>query len=56
MEAIIKNGWVLCPVCGKKQFKLNANTTIHNLEFRCKTSRKDNEHFMIVNFGGKNNV
>ena len=47
--AIIKNGWVVCPVCGKKQFKLYGNEEIKNLKYRCKSSRAGSPHFMIVN-------
>lgn len=52
-SAIIKDGWIMCPICGKRQFKVEANTTIIDLKFRCRSSRKSNEHFMLVNYGGK---
>ena len=33
----IKDGWVICPVCGKgKILKINADTTVHNLPRPCK--------------------
>ena len=33
----IKNGWVMCPVCGKgKILKINPDTTVHNLPRPCK--------------------
>lgn len=51
-NALVKESWVICPICGKRQFKVCDNTTIHNLEFRCKRSRRNDEHFMLVNFNG----
>jgi len=47
--AIIKDGWVVCPHCGKKQIKLYGNEKIRNLKYRCKSSRAGSPHFMIVN-------
>lgn len=33
----IKDGWVMCPVCGKgKILKVNPDTTVHNLPRPCK--------------------
>lgn len=49
LPAIINGGWVVCPVCGKKQFKLYGDEKINNLKYRCKMSRARIEHFMIVN-------
>lgn len=46
--AKIIDGWVVCPVCSKKQFPLCGNEQIKNLKYRCKTSRKNNEHFMMI--------
>ena len=51
-QAIIKDGWVVCPVCGKRQFKVRQGVTVANLEYRCRSSRKKNEHFMLINFIG----
>lgn len=48
--AIIEKGWVVCPVCGKRQFKIQPDVTISNLEYRCKTSRRKKEHFMLINY------
>lgn len=52
-SAIIKSGWVVCPKCGKKQFKLYGNEKIQNLKYRCKMSGAKSEHFMIVNVEGE---
>ena len=36
-KLIIKNGWVMCPVCGKgKILKINPDTTVRNLPRPCK--------------------
>ena len=49
-QATIKDGWVICPICGKRQFKIQPGVTISNLEYRCKTSRRKKEHFMLINY------
>lgn len=48
IDAEIREGWVVCPLCGKKQFKIQPETEIHNLEYRCKTSNGRSEHFIRV--------
>lgn len=36
-KLIVKDGWVICPVCSKgKILKINPNTTAHNLPRKCK--------------------
>lgn len=36
-KLVIKDGWVICPVCGKgKILKVNPDTTAHNLPRPCK--------------------
>lgn len=36
-KLIVKDGWVICPVCGKgKLQKLLPGTTAHNLPRKCK--------------------
>ena len=36
-KMIVKDGWVMCPVCGKgKILKVNPDTTVHNLPRPCK--------------------
>ena len=49
LKAKIKDGWVICPLCFKKQFRVEEGTTIKNLRYRCKMSTAKSEHFMIVN-------
>lgn len=43
--ARIIDGWVCCPVCGKRQFPAG-RALIHNLEWQCKFSRCK-EHFVV---------
>lgn len=36
-KLVIKNGWVICPICGKgKILKINPDTTVHHLPRPCK--------------------
>ena len=49
LTAKIKDGWVICPFCYKKQFKVEEGAVIKNLRYRCKMSTAKSEHFMIVN-------
>ena len=36
-KLVTKDGWVICPVCGKgKILKVNPDTTVHNLPRPCK--------------------
>ena len=36
-KLVTKDGWVMCPVCGKgKILKVNPDTTVHNLPRPCK--------------------
>ena len=51
-QAIIKNGWVHCPICDKKQFPITYKTKITNLRYQCK-NRSFEKHFMIIRFIGK---
>lgn len=51
-EAKIVNGWVVCPICGKKQFPINKDTIIKNLIFQCKISTSNSKHYFSVNTGG----
>lgn len=46
--AIKKDGWIVCPYCKKKNIKLTGKETIKNLRFRCKASRRLNEHFFMI--------
>lgn len=56
MEALIINGWVICPICGSKEFPLGECKKIDNLRYKCKRSRGKNVHYMNIKFdrfGGK---
>lgn len=36
-KLVVKDGWVICPVCGKgKLLKLRPDTTAQNLPCKCK--------------------
>lgn len=36
-KLIVKNGWVLCPICGKGKILLvNPDSTCHHLPRKCK--------------------
>ena len=36
-KLVVKDGWVICPVCGKgKLLKLRPDTTTRNLPCKCK--------------------
>lgn len=38
-QADIKAGWVICPYCQKKQFKVNSDTRIEKMPYKCKNSK-----------------
>lgn len=38
-RADIKAGWVICPYCLKKQFKVNPDTRIEKMPHKCKNSK-----------------
>lgn len=46
-QADIKDGWIICPYCQKKQFKVNSDTRIEKMSYKCKNSRCRKE--FIVN-------
>lgn len=36
-KLIVKDGWVICPICGKgKILKIDPETTVHHLPRKCK--------------------
>ena len=37
---MIKNGWVICPKCGKKLFPINKDAIVKNLEYQCKVCKE----------------
>lgn len=42
VKLTIRNGWVICPVCGKgKILKVNPDTTVHRLPRVCKICRQE---------------
>ena len=48
LSAKIKDEWVICPYCYKKQFKVGNGAVIKNLRYRCKMSTAKSEHFMFI--------
>ena len=46
-RADVKAGWVVCPNCQKKQFKVNPDTKIEKMPYKCKNSKCRKE--IIVN-------
>ena len=46
-RADVKAGWVVCPYCQKKQFKVNPDTKIEKMPYKCKNSKCRKE--IIVN-------
>lgn len=46
-QADIKDGWIICPYCQKKQFKVNSDTRIEKMPYKCKNSKCRKE--IIVN-------
>lgn len=49
-QAHIIDNWVICPFCLKRQFPVEAGTSIVNLKYRCRSSRANLEHFMMINY------
>lgn len=49
--ADVKADWVICPYCLKKQFKVNSDTRIEKMPFKCKNNKCRRE--FDVSVGGK---
>lgn len=51
-QAIIEPGTmkIKCPVCGKTNGLINRNAKVCNFRIRCKSSRRNHEHFFILNW------
>lgn len=47
-QADIKIGWVICPYCLKKQFKVNPDTKIAKMPYKCKNSKCRKEFVVNV--------
>lgn len=50
-KAIIRDNWIRCPTCGKKQFMLYGGEVIHGLKFRCRTSNSRQKHYFLIDTG-----
>lgn len=49
-EAIITpDKKIRCPICGKVQGMLSGRETIRNFKIRCRSSRRNHEHFFVLN-------
>lgn len=53
MQAIIKNGEIRCPVCGRKHGEINEDTVIIGFKIQCRGRKGGAKHSFEVNFGGK---
>ena len=47
-RADVKAGWVVCPYCQKKQFKVNPDTKIEKMPYKCKNSKGRKEIIVTV--------
>lgn len=53
-EAIItEDNKVKCPYCGKVNGVLTGHETVRNYKIRCRASRKNQEHFFVLNVEGE---
>ena len=46
-QAYIQDFWVMCPFCGRRQFKIEQDTSIQNLTYKCKNTKC--KHDMVIN-------
>jgi hypothetical protein len=49
-QADIKMGWVICPYCMKKQFKVHPDTRIKKMPYKCKNSKCQKNFIVNVLF------
>lgn len=49
-EAIITpDNKIKCPHCGKTNGMVTGNETVRNFKIRCKGSRRNHEHYFVLN-------
>lgn len=48
-EAIIEENKIRCPICGATNGMITGRETIRNYKIRCKSSRRNHEHFFMLN-------
>lgn len=48
---ITDDGKIKCPICYKTNGQVHINTFVRNYVIRCRGSRRNNEHFFVLNFG-----
>lgn len=49
-EAIITpDNKIRCPICGKVQGMITGRETVRNFKIRCRSSRRNCEHFFMLN-------
>lgn len=55
-QAIIEdNKCIRCPICGRVNGLVNDGAVIRNYIIRCRSSRRNNEHFFVLNWEEKKN-
>lgn len=53
-EAIItEDNKIKCPYCGKVNGIITGFETVRNYKIRCRASRKNQEHFFVLNVEGE---
>lgn len=55
-QAIIEDDKrIRCPICGRVAGLANDGAVIRNYIIRCRSSRRNNEHFFVLNWEEKKN-
>lgn len=55
-EAIITaDRKIKCPICGKTNGMITGHETVRNLKIRCKGSRRNHEHYFVLNVESEEN-
>lgn len=55
-EAIIRDGKIFCPSCGKLNGELTGKEEVHNFRIRCRGSNGRIEHFFMLNVNREREV
>lgn len=51
-EAVITpDNKIKCPICGKTNGMITGQEKVENFRIRCKSSRRNREHFFLLNTG-----
>lgn len=54
--AIIEDGKVKCPYCGKVNGCVTGSEFVYNYKIRCRGSRRGHEHFFLLFAGNEENL